>query len=316
MTFNQNYKQHPVPQNSFALQQLNQSSLSSLNTQLAGNSTSQPLSTSTSGLQSDWIVFEPDRADILSNSNAEGSHEGLLYTDDEEQGDIEEDDDDDDDSLLESLETNDMNPSSLNELNLASGSSGNYTFHANDYAQSLQNDDFINTRIDCWRKEQAKVLIDDLYGMASTLRNDECPETATGASSNDLLSSWGVEEDTVAIEHRASVKKFYGDDLLRPYTPWERSKISKVSKSLSTSLKRDPIYSTHYSKEASFLYQLSTNANKYTIQDSYSLMNEGQNYSGLKDLTDGLFWEQDLRSVQSSITTNSVVLGNLALDVF
>ncbi|KAH3684648.1 hypothetical protein WICPIJ_004404 [Wickerhamomyces pijperi] len=310
MAFNQNYKQHTTPHNTLTFQhELNISASSSLNTQLAGNDTSLPISASTSGVQSDWVVFEPGRdreADILSNSNSNSNLED--FQSQEEDALNSEDDDDDDDSLLESLETQDIAHSSLNEFNLASGSSANYTFHANDYAQSLQNDDFINTRIDCWRKEQAKVLIDDLYGEAEA--QEETSES--GEYSNDLLVSWGVD-DVPKTQKRNYTKRFYGDDLLKDYSPSEANKIARVTKSLSTSLTRDPIYSAHYNKEASFLYQLSNSANKYTIQDSYSLGNEGVMDSG-----NGLFWEKDLRSTQSSITADSVMqYGNLiTLNVF
>lgn len=233
---------------------------------------------SSSGVDSDWILFSPldgDKEDVLSSN----------FEDDEAAEDTGEEDEDesDDDSLIDTLE-------SSNRLNLPSG-------HALDDV----GDDYITDRIERWRKEQARELISALHRSSD--------------ASDELMASWGVDDglnfgsDTETdqtpqpqqhLQHHPS-KRFYGDDLLQHYNQWEVNKIKKVALQLSTSLVREPLRPVgKRSDRTSLLLSLSRSANRY--------------FSQYNDLATQPFWKQDLSSAQSSLqslSTNSIMFGNV-----
>lgn len=228
---------------------------------------------SSSGVESDWILFSPleeENRDLLS------SNVDVLSSNAEEVEEGEEDEDSDDDSLIDTLGS--ANPS----LNLPP-------------ELDAVEDSYLTTRIEQWRKEQARELI-------NTLRRNSDP-------SSDLLASWGVEdalhgEPTQEPEpHLHKSKRFYGDDLMRHYEEWEVKKIKKVARQLSTSLVREPkanpvtladIARRLRKERSAILVHLSRSANRYFSQYS----------TGRQP-----FWRQDMSSAHSSlsISTNSIM---------
>jgi hypothetical protein len=238
---------------------------------------------SSSGVESDWILFSPFEedeeegdirgADVLSSSNADIG-----------------DDESEDDSLIDTLGS--ANPS----LNLNLGS----------LAGTLEDDiedEYITNRIEHWRKQQARELISTLHRTSDT---------------SELLASWGVDDRLMIEPDYADQKKeeqdtktskrYYGDDIMQHYSSWEVNKIKKVARQLSSSLVRDPppspltmtdIIRRPRSHRTSLLLNLSRSANRYFSQ-----------YSANQP-----FWKQDLSSAHSSLSlsTNSIMFGNLSL---
>ncbi len=321
---------------------------------IASNNASQKSSkygelSSNSGIESDWVVFSPsveesgeedDESEVLSTTNE--------YDDDNNDGAQESDDDEDslidsldtDQGLKLSLPTHDGSGNFMNSYNaeinnvVALGDSGE-TEDVDVFNNSLSKEDFITNRIDSWRREQAKLLIEELQNSnssGSTTTREQSP-------TNDLLASWGVDdrdpiESNLDGDEQSYTKptqqrheqrqvqskpykhdnsqRFYGDDIFENYSEWEVSMIKKVAQQLSSSLVRDNRRNDHSmdyhtgmrSRRSSLLSNLSKNAiNKYLIGNS-------NNYS-----SSSYFWKKDLSSAHSSISTNSIMFGNSWGDV-
>ncbi|KAH3679275.1 hypothetical protein WICMUC_001099 [Wickerhamomyces mucosus] len=267
---------------------------------------------SSSGSESDWILFAPDsdvgaKEDILSSSNS--------HAEEEDNGDVDvvvdDDDDDENESLIESLNTANMiDDTASGNLDVLSSLSAQSLEAAadDDYLQSLQNNDYLTKRIDCWRKQHVKSIINDFF------------QNHSNESNNELMSSWGVDnnnfidsyttqnenfvDDGNDLFNTQSTKRFYGDDLIEDYSNWERSKIHNVAKYLSSSLKRDNVYNPTTKSTPSHLLRLTNKANEFILQDSF--------FNHESDLP---FWKQD--KIQSSIhsfsTNSGILLNTLAL---
>lgn len=294
---------------------------------IASNNASQKSSRygelSSSGIESDWVVFSPS----IDEDEEDDDQEEVLSTTNEYDEEEEEEDSDEEDSLIDSLDTN-------NGLKLSlptHDGSGQFMNSFNDsdnqdiFNNNLSKEDFITNRIDNWRREQARLLIEELQHSDST---------STEASPiNDILASWGVDDrdpinsklepDETTTLHQEKInnnkpkiqvqskpykhgtKRFYGDDIFENYSEWEVSMIKKVAKELSSSLIRDrrnesnmDLFTGIRSRRSSFLSNLSQKAiNNYLIgSNSY-------------------FWKKDLSSAHSSISTNSIMFGNSWGDV-
>lgn len=324
-------------------------STSSANLITSNNSVSQKSSRygelSSSGVESDWVVFSPDiedeeeyegddDSDMQEDGEISKEAEIVLSTANEYDDNKEEEDTDEEDSLIDSLEANQGLKLSLPTHD----GSGNFinSFgdinedHAAIFNNNLSKEDFITNRIDSWRREQARVLTEELQQNPAT---SSTGSTTRGPSpSTDLLASWGVDDrDPIESKldneevpkvsdgynaqkkqnyveskpYKHGSKRFYGDYIFEKYSEWEVSMIKKVANELSTSLVRDRRndsidYRTGIrSKRSSLLSNLSKNAiNNY-------IMGSGNSF----------FWKKDLSSAHSSISTNSIMFGNSWGDV-
>lgn len=327
------------------------SSTSSANLINSSNNVSEKSSkygelSSNSGIESDWVVFSPSINEDDEEVEDETDDDEVLSTtneyDDNDHDAAVESGDDDEDSLIDSLDTDQGLKLSLpthdgsgNFLNsyingnlddviaLGSSSTGSAGTSEHDaiFNKNLSKEDFITTRIDNWRREQAKVLIEELQ-QGSTFSGFTTREPSPV---NDLLASWGVDDrnpiesnldnnelyskakPTTSKQHQVQSKpykhgpqRFYGDDIFGNYSEWEVSMIKKVAKELSSSLVRDRKnesmdYRTGMrSRRSSLLSNLSKNAiNNYLMGNSHSY-----------------FWKKDLSSAHSSISTNSIMFNS------
>ncbi|ONH68256.1 Autophagy-related protein 30 [Cyberlindnera fabianii] len=296
---------------------------------------------SSSGVDSDWILFSPlsdvespVHGDVLSTSTGDMPRVESLSDDEdlseeqeeheeeqEEEDDDDDEEDDDDDSLIESLGTNmplsmpvgDGTGSFVTRSLAASSQKTQPETEEYDYLQSLDKEDFVTHRIDMWRKEQAKAMINDLH------RESFTSATSTEKSA-ELLASWGVddsmmmnggvfEDDEKPRATSRGNKRFYGDDLFKGYNTWEVNKIKRVAQQLSSSLVRDnratssipPVTTSFRARRSSLLLNLSRSANKYFIGNATAFE------------PDMPFWKRDISSANSSLSmsVNSIMFGNL-----
>lgn len=321
MAFNQSFK--PVKSGLIT-------STSSTNI-IASNNASQKSSRygelSSSGIESDWVVFSP------SIDEDEEDDEEVLSTTNEYEEEEEEDGSDEEDSLIDSLDTNNGLRLSLPTHDGSGQFMNSYNESSDDhdgiFNNNLSKEDFITNRIDNWRREQARLLIEELQHSETSSSS-----TATREPSpiNDILASWGVDDrdpiqsklgsdDASNNQHtrqryqqqkaqvqskpyKHGTKRFYGDAIFENYSEWEVSMIKKVAKELSSSLVRDrrnesmDFYTGMRSRRSSFLSNLSQKAINSYLMGSNSY-----------------FWKKDLSSAHSSISTNSIMFGNSWGDV-
>lgn len=204
---------------------------------------------------SEWILFSPSmnefNVDVLSSNNEI----------------VEDDDLDEAASLLESINNSPI------QLSLPRP----------DQSGQFNKTDFITNRIDVWRREQARILIDDLNSDYSR-------------DSSELLASWGVEDPICnQSKDNSNNKRFYGDDIFKKLSPWEVDKIKSVAKQMSSSLKRVP------HNERDFIMDTSLNTGR-RLSIILNLSKSSSNQP---------FWKKDLSSVQSSLSldTGSIMFG-------
>ncbi|ODV71742.1 uncharacterized protein CYBJADRAFT_169108 [Cyberlindnera jadinii NRRL Y-1542] len=282
---------------------------------------------SSSGVDSDWILFSPHEGDetdmgrvcydVLSTSN-------LGETDEVEEDD---DDDDDDDSLIDTLGSAHA-PLGL-DVPIGQSLFDHASFEDDDGLGDVIEDEYITSRIERWRKEQARELINTLH-------------RTSDVTSERLMASWGVddrlfmendhvdsEHDTRATQHSSNkqqkqqqqqqqqqhkTKRFYGDEHLRHYSDWEVSKIKKVALELSSSLTRDSQTKRLTAQEVVKCLKTKNRRSSVLLNLSRSVAHHCfSQYSTL----DEPFWKQSLSSAHSSLSlsTNSIMFGNLSLGV-
>jgi hypothetical protein len=262
-------------------------------------------------------------SDVLSTSgNDRESELHGTYQYSEAGEDEDEDEDDDDASLLDSLEVHSFPGFSLPTQD----GSGQFAYDGpssedDTYLGSLTKNDYITNRIDSWRREQARILIDDL--------NHGSDSETSRSETNEVLASWGVDDSDLTTGSRTQTqtpaesematdteetysfsqnKRFYGDDIFKGLTVWEVDKIKEVAKQMSSSLKR------------------TDGGNRVHLTDKFSSLTSGRRLRQLMQLTattnrfllDSMnqpFWKQDISSVHSSLSmdTGSIMFGNLHL---
>ncbi|CCH42471.1 Myosin-2 [Wickerhamomyces ciferrii] len=315
---------------------------SSSNVLALGNNQSQRSSRygelSSSGAGS-WVVFAPsveeDEDEVLSTTNEYDDDEKVnssldIVSEHRNKEDQDDDDDDDSDSLIDSLDTDEDLKLSL-PTHDGSGNFMNTSLNNQDedhldiFNKDLSKEDFITNRIDNWRREQAKILIEELHqsnSSSNSLLNER-------SHVDELLASWGVDDrdpidSNLDIDHKEKrttelrtqrnttikdsskpykhgTKRFYGDDIFENYTEWEVNMIKKVAKQLSSSLIRDK-----RSQESNFEISTGLKSRRSSLLSNLS-KNSINNYFMN---TQSYFWQKDLSSAHSSISTTSIVLGN------
>lgn len=283
---------------------------------------------SSSGVDSDWILFSPSMNEYAQRSGKEHDSDVLSTSANDEDEVVfdaapqvgatsqENVDDDDDESLLDSLNTDSPIKLSFPTHDSASFNRSHIETEEDNYITSLKNNDFVTNRIDNWRREQARLMINDLAQGSDT--------ESTLSHANDLLASWGVDDrhlaestnsknvETEKYKYSES-KRFYGDELFQHLTPWEVQKIKTVATQMSSSLHRRHKFNDQ--QEKSIFHQLSRGSTGGRLLLLLSLPKYSANKFSMSLERDQPFWKRDLSSAQSSLSlsTNSIMFGNMHL---